>query len=138
MVMKEEELVSERTQAFTTARNLLNAGADAVERIMSSYKEVQRLLSSDWLLLCPSPHRHCGSHQVTELAGYTSRVSEMLDVFEDVNQGIYRRSRDAEDTLAGRDHREQKVRVQHGQRVCGQLEMRGRSLGVIPATAPPF
>ncbi|XP_019110203.1 ATP-binding cassette sub-family D member 1 isoform X2 [Larimichthys crocea] len=105
MVMKEEELVSERTQAFTTARNLLNAAADAVERIMSSYKEV------------------------TELAGYTSRVSDMLDVFEDVNKGVYRRSADREEEETGGAGGAAAV-VQHGQRVCGRLEIRGHVISV--------
>ena len=148
MLMKEEELVSERTQAFTTARNLLNAAADAVERIMSSYKEVTHPTPlpplPPLLSLLPSvgvmfdrdvavaatvmSEVTCDDLgvsvclQVTELAGYTARVSDMLDVFEDVNQGIYRRNGDREEASPGGG-----AMIQHGHRVCGRLQTRGWS-----------
>lgn len=63
--------------------------------------------------------------QVTELAGYTARVSEMLDVFEDVNQGIYRRSADREEEELAAGGGAAVGAVQHGQRVCGPLDIRG-------------
>lgn len=68
--------VSERTQYFTTARNLLISGADAVERLMSSYKEI------------------------VALAGYTSRVAGMFQVFDEVSKGSYKKNMVADETTA--------------------------------------
>eukprot|EP00095_Tigriopus_kingsejongensis_P005816 maker-scaffold480_size160630-snap-gene-0.28 protein:Tk05816 transcript:maker-scaffold480_size160630-snap-gene-0.28-mRNA-1 annotation:"atp-binding cassette sub-family d member 2" len=59
------EGVSQRTEYYATAKNLLTSGADAMERLMTAYKEV------------------------VELAGYLERVNRLVEVFEDCSQGKY-------------------------------------------------
>ena len=57
--------VSDRTEYYTIAKHLLMAGGDAMERLMTAYKEV------------------------VELAGYTQRVANMFEVFEDCSNSRY-------------------------------------------------
>jgi len=57
--------LTSRTQDFVTNKRLLMSTSDAFERIMYSHKEV------------------------SELAGYTHRVCEMLEVFEDMKNERY-------------------------------------------------
>lgn len=60
--------IGERTQYFTTAKNLMITGGNAVERLMSSYKDI------------------------VELAGHTARVANMFTVLEEVSQAIYHKT----------------------------------------------
>lgn len=56
---------SDHTESFVTNRRILLSSSDAFGRIMFSYKEI------------------------TELAGYTSRVASLLDVMDDVTAGHF-------------------------------------------------
>ncbi|CAF0823163.1 unnamed protein product [Rotaria sordida] len=60
--------ISTRTEAFTVSKHLLTSGADALERIISSYKEI------------------------AELAGHTNRVYTMLHVFDECAHEHYQRA----------------------------------------------
>ncbi|KAI9245155.1 ABC transporter transmembrane region 2-domain-containing protein [Sporodiniella umbellata] len=60
--------VGGRTEKFVTNRRLLMSSSDAAGRVIYAYKEV------------------------TELAGYTSRVTDLLQVFEDVKVGKYQKN----------------------------------------------
>ncbi|CAF4007913.1 unnamed protein product [Rotaria magnacalcarata] len=60
--------ISTRTEAFTISKNLLTSGADALERIISSYKEI------------------------AELAGHTNRVYTMLNVFDECSHEHYQKA----------------------------------------------
>uniref|UniRef100_A0A8C5M1N3 ATP binding cassette subfamily D member 2 n=1 Tax=Leptobrachium leishanense TaxID=445787 RepID=A0A8C5M1N3_9ANUR len=97
---QKQAMVSERTEAFTTARNLLASGADAIERIMSSYKEV------------------------TELAGYTARVYNMFSVFNEVKKGIYKKAL-VQETNQIEENKERK-----GLHIDGPLEIKGKVIDV--------
>ncbi|XP_019399508.1 PREDICTED: ATP-binding cassette sub-family D member 2, partial [Crocodylus porosus] len=98
---QKQAMVSERTETFTTSRNLLVSGADAIERIMSSYKEV------------------------TELAGYTARVYNMFSVFDEVKRGIYKKTAVIQEERSN-SRNEDKVELH----IDGPLEIKGKVIDV--------
>ncbi|KAG0646097.1 ATP-binding cassette sub-family D member 2 [Hyphodiscus hymeniophilus] len=62
------QTMGDRTESFVTNRRLLLSSSDAFGRVMFSYKEV------------------------TELAGYTSRVASLLDVMDDIKAGRFEKT----------------------------------------------
>lgn len=80
--------LGDRTESFVTNRRLLLSNSDAFGRFMHSYKHL------------------------SELAGYTARVSELLDVMKDVRKGHYVKALVSSDEDALDDHR--KTLLQRG------------------------
>lgn len=62
------QTMGDRTESFVTNRRLLLSSSDAFGRVMFSYKEV------------------------TELAGYTSRVATLLEVMDDIKAGRFEKT----------------------------------------------
>ena len=60
--------LGDRTESFVTNRRMLLSSSDAVGRVMFSYKEI------------------------TELAGYTSRVATLLTVIDDIQSGHFEKN----------------------------------------------
>ncbi|KAH7637155.1 abc transporter sub-family d-like protein [Dermatophagoides farinae] len=72
----QSEDISNRTEYMMTAKNILISGSDAMERLLSSYKEL------------------------TELVGYTNRVAKMFTVFEEVGRGHFKRDSHANKSIS--------------------------------------
>lgn len=67
---------------------MLVSGADAVERLMTSYKVCLKMITIKCKIIY---FDLMDSKEIVELAGYTSRVGNMLDVFEEVGRGQYKK-----------------------------------------------
>lgn len=76
--------LGDRTESFVTNRRLLLSASDAFGRIMFSYREV------------------------TELAGYTSRVALLLSVMDDIKAGRF------EKTLVANDGKSEVLQLMRG------------------------
>ncbi|KAG7215945.1 hypothetical protein INR49_031541 [Caranx melampygus] len=100
-------MVSERTEAFTTPVTSWPQGLMPSRGSCPPTKSIQ----------C------CLSLQVTELAGYTARVHNMFEVFEDVQRGVYKRS-----SLSATTGAEKKNKPE--MHIEGPLEIKGEVIDV--------